>query len=135
LEHTTLNTALVDRIVGRGRSAFGTGGGRAATCGEDASDESDSAVGTTTGGESLRGCFAVGLVCTAGVRWGCELKADIIARRCLVAARIEWTTLRPERRWATEDSIWTSEGEVFSGLHRREHDKTDILTLAWSTYM
>lgn len=68
LAHTILNTALVDRMVGRGRSAFGTGGGRAATCGEAASDDSDSAVGTTTGGESLRGCFVLGLVCAAGGR-------------------------------------------------------------------
>lgn len=81
MAHTTLNTALVDRIVGRGLSAFGTGGGRAATCGEDASDDSDTAVGTTTGGESLRGCFALGLVCVADGGGGCELKADIIARR------------------------------------------------------
>jgi hypothetical protein len=76
-----LNSALVDRIVGRGRSTFGTGGGRAATCGEAASDDSDSAVGTTTGGESLSGCFALGLVCAGGGRWGCELKTDINARR------------------------------------------------------
>lgn len=61
-----LNTAFVDRIVGRGRSAFGIGGGRAATCGEAGSDDNDFAVGTTTGGESFRGCFALELECASG---------------------------------------------------------------------
>lgn len=53
-------------MVGRGRSSFGTGGGRAATCGEAASGDSDVAVGTTTGGESLRGCFALELESASG---------------------------------------------------------------------
>jgi hypothetical protein len=36
-ERTNVNAALVDRIFGRGLSAFGTGGGRAAVCGAAAS--------------------------------------------------------------------------------------------------
>ena len=48
--------AFVARIVGRGRSAFGTGGGRAATCGDAASADKSFArgvfAGATTGGVS-----------------------------------------------------------------------------------
>jgi len=36
-ERTKTNAALVDRIFGRGLSAFGTGGGGAAVCGAAAS--------------------------------------------------------------------------------------------------
>ena len=57
---TRVMAAFVARIFGRGRSALGTGGGRAATCGEAALGERFFAVGglegvlegTTTGGVS-----------------------------------------------------------------------------------
>ena len=58
--HTTVIAALVARMVGRGRSALGAGGGRAATWGEAAFRERFFAVGgledvlegTATGGVS-----------------------------------------------------------------------------------
>lgn len=71
--------ALVDRRTGRGRGAFGTGGGRAATCGDAASAETGSPVGTTTGGASLKsgaGCCCFG----SGAGRGPE-RADIMAWR------------------------------------------------------
>lgn len=41
--------AFVARIVGLGRSAFGAGGGRAATCGDDASGDRSFAEGVFAG--------------------------------------------------------------------------------------
>jgi len=47
-----MSAAFVDLSLGRGFSAFGAGGGRAAVCGEAASDDNELVEGTTTGGES-----------------------------------------------------------------------------------
>lgn len=46
---TMLRAALVALSLGRAFSAFGAGGGRAATCGDDASDDNEVAAGTTMG--------------------------------------------------------------------------------------
>lgn len=72
-------------IVGLGRSALGAGGGRAATCGDDASGDNVFAdgvtvAGITTGGVSPSVCLLLG---NGG---GFEVlgeNADIIACRCI----------------------------------------------------
>lgn len=67
---------LVERIVGLGRGAFGTGGGGAASCGEAGSGETDSAAGGSLKREGR--CLESGMA---------EM-ADIMAWRWDVHARL-----------------------------------------------
>jgi hypothetical protein len=72
-----VSAALVARSLGRGFSVFGTGGGRAAVCGEDAEgDRAGLAVvvgGMTTGGELGRSGVS------ADASLGCERRADVVS--------------------------------------------------------
>jgi hypothetical protein len=100
--------ALVDRMVGLGRGAFGTGGGRAATWGEAASTETASPVGTTTGGASLKrgGCWGERCCLESGMgglEWGPET-ADIMACRWEVNASGERRVVERDER-AREDNM------------------------------
>ena len=89
-KRTMDKAALVDRMVGLSRGAFGTGGGRAATWGDAALAERASPVGTTTGGASLKrgGCWDCLVSGMGGCAWGPET-ADIMAWRWEVKARGE----------------------------------------------
>ena len=94
-KRTMNKAALVDRMVGLGRGAFGTGGGRAASCGEAASAVTDSPVGTTTGGASLRR--------EAGI----AESADIIAWRWDVKARrvVKASEGNISGRWSSQTNV------------------------------
>ena len=109
VKRTMDKAALVDRMVGLGRGAFGMGGGRAATWGEAASTETASPVGTTTGGASWkrgdcwgeRCCLESGM--GGGWEWGPE-RADIMAWRWEVKASGERRVVGKDER-ATEDNM------------------------------
>ena len=79
-----VSAAFLARRVGFGRSARGTGGGRAAVCGEAASGLRGVLVlGMTTGGESCSGGSEIALGAGAGADAGAFRpdQADIMARR------------------------------------------------------
>ena len=89
---TSVIAAFVARIWGRGRSALGTGGGRAATWGDAAFGERSLALGgledgTTTGGVSPRSgdedVGAVDVVDCGGGDGRSRESADIMACRCM----------------------------------------------------
>ncbi len=86
IQCTIVMAAFAARIFGLGRSALGTGGGRAATCGEAASADKSfgdgrEVEGITTGGVSP----SVGLLRGTGRGVLIEFgeNADIIACRCI----------------------------------------------------
>ena len=59
--------ALVARICGLARSALGGGGGRAATCGDAASDDKSFADGVVVAGMTTGGVSpSAGLLCDSG---------------------------------------------------------------------
>ena len=90
--HTIVIAALAALILGLGRSALGTGGGRAATWGEAASADKSFADGREVEGTTIDGVSPiVGLLRGSGGGVFIEFgeKADIIACRC-IGVHIEW---------------------------------------------
>ena len=122
--------ALVDRMVGLGRGAFGTGGGRAATWGDAASADTTSPEGTTTGGEGCWGercCLVFGKV--EVWEWGPE-RADIMAWRCKVKARGERRVDERDER-ASEDNMTVERDDIRDRPHsviRMTNHHIDIST-------